>query len=229
MEISEYINSTYANRHFVDWLEGALRDDALLARIAELLPPGFSKEILRERMRTCDVFVLTLGVAPSFFDRETGAFVMPRPTALNSRALAEKYVSRTTTVAENVDNVLYLLSYIRRINPDVKIVVTESPVPLQMTFEFRSAVVADCLSKSTLRVAAHEIVHSSGLADIYYWPSFEIVRWIGCHTGPVYGTDDGAAWHVSEDLVGVIIACFVEAFRIDGAVDDASRTSPPPA
>jgi len=219
MGISEHINSTYANRYFVDWLEESLPPNSmLLKRINEIIPTNYTKETLIDKFKECEVFILTLGVAPSFFDRETGEFVMPRSTALNSRALAEKYEFRTTSVEENVQNVLYLLTYIRKLNPHVKIVLTESPVPLQMTFEFKSAIVADCLSKSTLRVAAHEIVNNAGLGDIYYWPSFEIFRWLGCHlANPVYGTDDGAAWHVSEDLVDLAMECFVEMFRSEDA------------
>ena len=125
------------------------------------------------------MFILTLGVAPAFFDRDTGSFVLPRPTALNSRALAEKYLYRTTSVQENVDNVLYLLDFVRSVAPDIKIVVTVSPVPLQASFEFESAVQADCLSKSTMRLTAHEVVNNSDIQNIFYWPSFEIFRWAG--------------------------------------------------
>jgi tetratricopeptide (TPR) repeat protein len=39
MEISEYINTTFANRVFVDWLGSAQIDGAISERIAELLPP----------------------------------------------------------------------------------------------------------------------------------------------------------------------------------------------
>ena len=212
MEISEYINTTFANRHFVDWLDGSLTDQALIERIEELLPQGFSKDAILERIRHTSVFILTLGVAPAFFDRQNGNFVMPRPTSLNMRALAEKYLSRTTTVAENVENVRYLLDFIRRVAPKVKFVVTVSPVPLQMSFEFESAVVADCLSKSTMRLVAHEIVNNSGIEDIYYWPSFEVFRWAGSQAGPYFGTDDGAAWHVSEAAVSTTVNSFIETF-----------------
>lgn len=212
MEISEYVNSTYANKVFVDWLRDAPIDDAILRRFVELLPPGWSKDITLETIRTSDVFILTLGVAPAFFDRATGAFVLPRPTALNSRALAEKYLFRTTSVKENVDNVLYLIDFIRQTSPGIKIVVTVSPVPLQASFEFESAVQADCLSKSTMRLVAHEVVNNSGISDIFYWPSFEVFRWAGSNASDFYAADDGAAWHVSEDKVSGTIRAFVEMF-----------------
>ncbi|MBV8925481.1 MAG: hypothetical protein JOZ74_08955, partial [Bradyrhizobium sp.] len=64
MEISEYINTTFANRVFVDWLSGVEIDAAIRERIAELLPPGWSKENTLEIIKNASVFILTLGVAP---------------------------------------------------------------------------------------------------------------------------------------------------------------------
>jgi tetratricopeptide (TPR) repeat protein len=212
MEISEYINTTFANKVFVDWLSGAEVDGAIRDRIAELLPQPWNKENTLEIIRTSGVFILTLGVAPAFFDRATGDFVLPRPSALNARALAEKYRFRTTTVQENVDNVLYLINFIRSIAPDIKVVVTVSPVPLLASFEYESAVQADCLSKSTMRLVAHEVVNNSNLENILYWPSFEVFRWAGSNAGNFYAADDGAAWHVSEEKVAGTIKAFVEMF-----------------
>ena len=213
MEISEYINTTFANRVFVDWLsDAAVIDDAIRERIAELLPQGWSKENMLKIIEGSNVFILTLGVAPAFFDRATGEFVLPRPSALNSRVLAEKYLFRTTSVQENVDNVLYLINFVRKIAPEIKIVVTVSPVPLLASFEHESAVQADCLSKSTMRLVAHEVVNNSNLANILYWPSFEIFRWAGSNASNFYAADDGAAWHVSEEKVAGTIKSFVEMF-----------------
>jgi tetratricopeptide (TPR) repeat protein len=217
LEISENVNTSYGNRYFVDWLEGSRSDGQVAERIEELLGyrgnPNVAREALFEQVTKSDVFILTLGVAPCFFDRGTGEFVMPRPTNLNSRALAEKYTFRTTSVAENVENVTYIASFVRKYNPSAKIVLTVSPVPLHATFEFKSAIVADCVSKSTMRVAAHEVVHNAGLKDIYYWPSFEVFRWLGSHTGPVYGSDDGASWHPDEPIIQEVINCFIEMFK----------------
>ena len=212
MEISEYINTTFANRVFVDWLSGAEIDAAIRDRIAELLPPGWSKENTLQIIKDSSVFILTLGVAPAFFDRATGDFVLPRPSALNSRVLAERYRYRTTSVQENVDNVLYLINFVRSISPRIKIVVTVSPVPLVASFEYESAVQADCLSKSTMRLVAHEVVHNSDVSDIVYWPSFEVFRWAGSNASNFYAADDGAAWHVSEEKVGGTIKAFVDMF-----------------
>jgi tetratricopeptide (TPR) repeat protein len=212
MEISEYINTTFANRVFVDWLSDREIDDAIRDRIVSLLPAGWSKENALQVIKSSDVFILTLGVAPAFFDRATGDFVLPRSTALNSRVLAEKYRFRTTSVQENVDNVVYVLDFIRKISPRIKVVVTVSPVPLVASFEYESAVQADCLSKSTMRLVAHEVVNNSNISNILYWPSFEVFRWAGSHASNYYAADDGAAWHVSEEKVAGTINAFIEMF-----------------
>jgi tetratricopeptide (TPR) repeat protein len=212
MEISEYINTTFANRVFVDWLGDRGIDDAIRERIVSLLPGDWSKENTLAVLKNADVFILTLGVAPAFFDRATSEFVLPRPTALNSRVLAEKYVFRTTSVKENVENVLYLLDFVRQISPGIKVIVTVSPVPLIASFEHESAVQADCLSKSTMRLVAHEVVNNSGISNILYWPSFEVFRWAGSHASNYYAADDGAAWHVSEEKVAGTIRAFIEMF-----------------
>jgi tetratricopeptide (TPR) repeat protein len=212
MEISEHINTTFANRVFVDWLGDADIDDAIRQRIVELLPPGWSKENTIEIIKNSDIFILTLGVAPAFFDRTTGNFVLLRPNLLNSRTLAEKYLFRTTSVKENVDNVLYLIDFVRKISPHLKIVVTVSPIPLIASFECESAVQADCLSKSTMRLVAHDVVNGSNISNILYWPSFEVFRWAGSNCSNYYAADDGAAWHVSEEKVAGTIRAFVEMF-----------------
>ena len=109
-------------------------------------------------------------------------------------------------------------------NPDAPIVLTLSPVPLNATFRGISCVAADCVSKSTLRVALDGVV-GRGLENVYYWPSFEIVRWVGGHVPwPAYGFNRGDSRHVTRYLVAQIIDAFVEAFYTPAAVaDDAGE------
>jgi len=197
---------------FVDWLSDADINAAVRHRIVELLPSSWSKENTLQIIKSSDVFILTLGVAAAFFDRQTGEFVLPRPSHLNSRALAEKYLFRTTSVKENVENALYVINFVRSISPHIRIVVTVSPVPMLASFEHESAVQADCLSKCTMRLVAHEVVNSSNLSNILYWPSFEIFRWAGSNASDYFAADDGAAWHVSEEKVSGTIRAFVEMF-----------------
>jgi hypothetical protein len=109
-----------------------------------------------------------------------------------------------------------VIELVRSVNPTAPIVLTLSPVPLKATFRDISCMSADCVSKSTLRVALDRVT-SLGLEDVYYWPSFEIVRWVGAHLPwPAYGTG-GSSRRVRRDLVREIIDAFVEVFWVPEA------------
>ena len=211
-EIGEEVNSTYANRYLLEWVEKGVVD-AHTQAMDEAYGPG-SRERLRRAFVSSQVVVMTLGVAACFFDSDGGFVFMPQHAHTTAAALAG-YVMRTTTVAENVENIRRIIESVRRLSgPDMRIVLTVSPVPIAGTTEFESAVTADCVSKSTLRVACHEVV-SAQLGDgVIYWPSFEIVRWLGPHFGPearrVYGGDDGNPRHVSEWWVDLIVRQFLQ-------------------
>ena len=211
----EAINSTYANRAVMDWMEGQA-DAAIADRVSKIMEESTTPEAFAESISSADIFVLTMGVAPAFFERDTGKFVLPTTSAINFRGLAEKFAFRTPSVQENVDNMTAIIAAIRRRNSQAKIFISISPVPLTVTFEMKSALNADCISKSTLRVTAHELLQK-GLPELYYWPAFEIVRWMGGHVGPFFGNDDGASWHVSEALVDQITGLFIEKFTLESA------------
>ena len=218
--IGEAVNSTYANRYLLQWIEqGAV--DGPTSVMDETYGSAMRDRFLAS-IRSSDVFVMTLGLAPSFFEEATGAFAFGSvETKTNADALFERRVMRTTTVAENVDNLRWIIAAVRRLaGKPPKIVLTVSPVPLTATTELDSAVTADCLSKSVLRVACHEIISSEG-EDVVYWPSFEIVRWLGPHFShelpPVYGADDDNSRHVSQWLVDIVIDQFLAHHSAEGA------------
>ena len=213
-EIGEDVNSTFANRHLLDWVENGVTN-AATAAIQDAYGPSM-REQLRRQIAESDVFVITLGAAVCFFSKDTGdfAFVVSKtPTAADH--LFENHVMRTTTVAENVENLHCMMDSVARMaDRPPKFVLTVSPVPLGGTTERESAVIADCVSKSTLRVAADQVCAEDTGRHLVYWPSFEIVRWLSPHFGPdhapVFGADDGNTRHVSDWLVRRIVKLFVE-------------------
>jgi len=200
-------NSTFSNRAVMRWIRDGVTDETT-SIIEENFKPQ-PREVYRDFLARTDLYVYTLGVAPAFFDKETGVFRMSHSTASSKAALVRNNNFRTTTVAENVDNLHYIVSTIRELNPKATIVLTLSPVPLSSTPEMSSAIIADCISKSTLRLAAHEIT-TQNIPNLLYWPSFEIVRWVGSHQGQVYGSDDGSSHHVNFQIVDTIIDSFIE-------------------
>ena len=111
-----------------------------------------------------------------------------------------------------------MVDLLRQVNPTAPIVVTLSPVPLEATFRDISCMTADSVSKSVLRVAIDQAM-GEHRPNVYYWPSFEIVRWAGAHVSwPAYGFHDDRSRHVTRYAVGRIIDAFVEAFYVPDAV-----------
>jgi hypothetical protein len=217
-DIGEEINSPVANRHLFEWVEKGVVGPAT-GMMEEVYGPG-RRERLRRAVEDSDVFVLTLGVAPSFFDPASGEFVFTTTGSMTGLDhLQRRCEMRTPSVAEVVESVGQVLDTVRRMaRPGARMVLTVSPVPLSGTTEFDSAVIADCLSKSTLRLACQELVAARAGDGALYWPSFEIVRWLGAHFDkelpPVYGEEDGNSRHVSTWLVDLIIDLFLEHWSV---------------
>ncbi len=177
------------------------------------------RERFREGLRRCQVFVMTLGVAAAFFRDDTGAFAFaPLNTRLGGEAMFKRHRMRTTSVAENAENIAAIIASVRRMaDQPPRIVLTVSPVPLSATNEHGSAITADALSKSTLRLACEEAVTAHTDDRIVYWPSFEMVRWLGAHYGPhhpAYAGDDDNTRHVSGWLVDLIVELFLEEHSV---------------
>jgi tetratricopeptide (TPR) repeat protein len=219
--IGEAVNSTYANRYLLQWIEQGPVDGPT-ALMEEVYGPQMRERFV-EATASSDVFVMTLGLAPCFFDEATGEFAFASvEVKTNADALFERRLMRTTTVAENLENLRWIIAALRRMaRRPPKIVLTVSPVPLNATTELDSAIVADCLSKSVLRVACHEAIAAEG-ADVVYWPSFEIVRWLDPHWSrelpPAYAADDDNSRHVSRWLIDVIIEQFLAHYAEAPAV-----------
>ncbi|UUX51863.1 GSCFA domain-containing protein [Nisaea acidiphila] len=210
--MGEYVNSTFANRHYIDWaVNGA--DNEVTRGIVDFhagdLTFSANREDHLKTLAESDIIIMTVGVAPCFFRRDTGELVMPRQSNFNLRALLRDCESRMTTVDENAENIRFIVRQIRKINSEATMVITISPVPLNATFEYDSAIVADCVSKSTLRVSVDQVMRGQ-FDKLLYWPSFEVVRWLGAYAPGMYGEDDGSTIHISERAIGFIVEAFVE-------------------
>jgi hypothetical protein len=143
--IGEDVNSTYANRYLFEWIENGPVNGP--TRVMDEFFGAEMRERFRHSIDTSDIFVLTLGVAPAFFHEETGDFVFVRPrSSTTKKFLYENHVMRTTSVAENAENVHAIIDSFRRMSPrKAKVVLTVSPVPLGASTEFYSAAIADCI------------------------------------------------------------------------------------
>jgi hypothetical protein len=224
------LNNTFAILDFVAWCitgqetgSGFRYDRTDEGEIREWTPEA-ERERYREGLEQAGAFVFTLGLAEVWEDKETGGvFWRGVPEEIFD---ADRHVFRLTTAEQNEANLVRIVELIRSANPAAPIVLTLSPVPLKATFRDVSCVSADCVSKATLRLSLDRVM-SRGLEGVYYWPSFEIVRWLGAHyPWPAFGVDDGNARRVDSYLVSVIIDAFVEAFYTPAAVAELRAKDP---
>jgi hypothetical protein len=129
---------------------------------------------------------------------------------------------RMANFAETAASLRALHTAIRKINPQAHFLFTLSPVPIDSAIGVEAegglaAMELDCVSKSTLRTALHELLGEWAKTDprVYYFPSFEIVRWIGAMLPiPIFGNEDAAARHVSADILNAVYGHFLSRFGV---------------
>lgn len=201
---SEAVNSPLANRIFYDRLAGH-GEVPFHPTHKRLFPDGLMAET-REVIKEDKLLVFTVGLAGCWHDLANQIPIIDADPGDLSNA-SFKWMS----ASENAEQLSAILDILHELNPELHVVLTLSPVPLNRAFGEPSALVADCLSKSTLRVAIAEVM-GSARSNVSYWPSFEIVRWLGSHLPPVFGVDDGLSRHVSQDLVDLIVRLFMKYY-----------------
>src|SRR6185312_11163490 len=151
--IPDHLTTSFALLDYMSWAEtgddtgrGFRYDEKLAER---------DDAAIREHLREAGAFVLTFGLSEVWEDRETGAVLwrgIPRDVFDQKR-----HSFRVTTVDENVRNIAETVELIRRVNGRAPVVLTLSPVPLKATFRGISCIMADAVSKSTLRVALDQV------------------------------------------------------------------------
>ncbi len=113
---------------------------------------------------------------------------------------------RVLTVEENIASFSEFVEIMRRFNPDFKLVISLSPVPLLATGrgETHHILDANTHSKSVLKVAIDHVVNKYD--NVYYLPSYELVK--ECSRDP-WEADDR---HVTRDTVERVLGMFRHIF-----------------
>jgi hypothetical protein len=116
-----------------------------------------------EYVRTADAVILTLGTAWAYRLRETGELVS------NLHKLpAGLFEKELLTADEIVNGLAEVHALLRRLNPDIHIVLTVSPVR-----HIKDTLPLNAVSKSVLRVACHYL--SELLPNVSYFPAYELL------------------------------------------------------
>lgn len=156
----------------------------------------------RAALMEARVLIITLGLNEVWYFKPDGS-VFSRSPWRTAPSLVEHKV---LTVQENVRDLQSMLDILRAHNPDVKLIVTLSPIPLHATFlaDTSHIVEANAHSKAVLRVAADEFVRAN--SEVYYFPSFELIT--TCLLNP-WDSDER---HVTAEAVDRVMDMFKKMF-----------------
>jgi len=128
---------------------------------------------VRRAIETMDVLVFTLGLTETWVSRADGAAFPLCPGVAGGEFDENQYSFVNLTVADVVADLETAIRFIKTRNPDAKVILTVSPVPLVATAVDRSVLVSTTYSKAVLRVAAEQV--SDAHPHVAYFPSFEVI------------------------------------------------------
>lgn len=141
---------------------------------------------IRAMFEDCDVFVFTLGLTEGWASTADGAVYPLAPGVAGGAFDAGRHRFVNFTAGESTADLKEFVAKLRTVNPEVRIILTVSPVPLIATFEDRHVLVSNAYSKAVLRVTAEEVARSE--TDVFYFPSYEIIT--GAHSAGGYFAED---------------------------------------
>jgi hypothetical protein len=173
---------------------------------------ALTKQHLRAVLQAVErssVFVFTLGLTEAWLSIDDGAVFPACPGTVAGVFSPERHKLRNFGVDEVTADLVRMISLARTVNPELKCILTVSPVPLVATASGRHVLVATTYSKAVLRVAADSV--SRMLPDVAYFPAYELV------TGPQAA---GRAFepdlrNVSESAVSEVMGAFFATFLTD--------------
>lgn len=152
-----------------------------------------------------DVLIITLGYTEAWYHKPSQAWVNQSPANPKLRGLCEDFelvvldFERTCSILEEA------LVNFRLTNPNIKFVITVSPVPLGSTFTNDHILIANQRSKSTLHTVAHQLALK--FADVDYFPSYE---YVSQSSRELAFEDDNI--HVKSEMVAKVMDSFFEYY-----------------
>lgn len=171
------------------------------------------------RAADAGVFIMTLGLAEAWFDCNTGLYLNGLPP-LSSRTTEpgrfEFHVLEYDQILESLEEIHSILTRFGR--PDLRFLVTVSPVVLGSTFSGEDVLVANTYSKAVQRAAVAAFVARHD--NVNYFPSYESVTL----------SDRARAWdedqaHASDEMVRYNVLAMMGAYVEGGAGHTARADS----
>lgn len=161
---------------------------------------------VRRLFSELEVFVFTLGLTEGWRRRADGAMFPLAPGVAGGGFNAEQYEFVNFGADEVLADLRGFARRLRSVNPQARLIITVSPVPLIATYENHHVLVSTVHSKSVLRAAAGAFTDETDGTD--YFPSYEIVT--GTPSRGAYFEPDLRS--VTEGGVGHVMRVFLKHY-----------------
>ncbi len=167
------------------------------------------RQACRQAFEQCEIFIFTLGMSEVWEYKIDGSAMAMEPKAVPAFLVNP----RVLTASDNVAELERAFAILRDHNPNLKLVLTVSPVPLHATFrgDDMHVVTANAYSKSALRAAADEF-GARHPGRVFYFPAYEKIM----YTTEQVWHEDGR--HPTANGVAQVIAMFLQSFLTDAAL-----------
>ncbi|PZX15403.1 GSCFA domain-containing protein [Celeribacter halophilus] len=171
------------------------------------------RRVLRA-VKRAEVFVFTLGLTEVWRHKESGTVYPTAPGTLAGHFDPEVYGFHNFTLPEVRKDLEALRTRLKALRPDLKMLLTVSPVPLTATATDKHVLVSTSYSKAVLRGAAGEM--AAKYEDVDYFPSFELI------TNPAAGGRfyKNNLRSVTEEGVTAAMRMFFQAHAPDASATD---------
>jgi hypothetical protein len=128
---------------------------------------------VKRLFRDADLLIFTLGLTECWFNEEDGAVYPLCPGTAAGVFDKQKHKFLNLTCTDVVQDLDLFIRDLKEINPQIKILLSVSPVPLVATASREHVLVATMKSKAILRAAVSEIYDKYSFVD--YFPSYDII------------------------------------------------------
>jgi hypothetical protein len=130
-------------------------------------------ERVRQAIAEADLFIFTFGLTEGWVDREDGTVYPTAPGTIAGTFDSDRYAFVNFGFEEIKADFLEARALLKEHRPELKFLLTVSPVPLTATASGDHVLPATIYSKSVLRAVAGEL--AAGHDDTDYFPSYEMV------------------------------------------------------
>jgi len=120
-----------------------------------------------------DVVVFTLGLTEAWTSLVDGAVYPTAPGVVAGSVDSARHIFQNFSYPDVMGDLRSWCQKIRKLNPNVRILLTVSPVPLNATYVPQNVWTSTTYSKAVLRAVAGDI--SAELDYVDYFPSYEII------------------------------------------------------